>query len=203
MIESIPEHEYGFHFLSGRLCLNFVATVGERWRRSFDRLRTPTDLGRWLVEAGVLVRPPKVTGAELAAARGLREAIYRTAKLAGSRPPDAADVAQINHWAANPALAPQLAADGRTVAWSGQRPVEAALATIARDAIELLSGPLASRVRECERPDCALLFVDSSRPGKRRWCSMTACGNRTKTAAYRRRHLAPGTEEGRDGTTQA
>jgi predicted RNA-binding Zn ribbon-like protein len=65
--------------------------------------------------------------------------------------------------------------------------VAACLSTIARDAIDLLSGPLAGRVRECAAPDCALLFVDKSRPGRRQWCSMEGCGNRRKTRAYRRR----------------
>jgi predicted RNA-binding Zn ribbon-like protein len=170
-MEAIAEHEYAFHFKSGRLCLDLAATVGERWRRRFDRLRTPADLGRWFAEAGLLQSAPRVTRTQLEAARELREAIYRTAKLAGSGVPNARD-----------------------------RPVEAALATIARDAIELVTGPLAGRVRECGRPDCALLFVDTSRPGRRRWCSMGTCGNRTKTAAYRRRRRTR--EENRDGTPQ-
>jgi predicted RNA-binding Zn ribbon-like protein len=65
--------------------------------------------------------------------------------------------------------------------------VRGALAAVARDAVDLLSGPLAGRIRECGADDCALLFVDASRPGRRRWCSMEACGNRAKAAAFRRR----------------
>jgi predicted RNA-binding Zn ribbon-like protein len=185
-MESIAEHEYEFHFMAGRPCLDFAATVGERWRRSFDRLRGPRDLGRWLVEGGMLAAAPPVSGAELESARRLREAIYRTAKLAGRGRPAEADLAEINVWAARPPLAPRLAPH-RRVEWSAPRPVEAALATLARDAIDLVAGSLATRVRECARPDCALLFVDTSRPGRRRWCSMAGCGNRTKTSAYRRR----------------
>jgi len=60
-------------------------------------------------------------------------------------------------------------------------------ATIACDALDLLCGPLAGRIRECSAPACALLFVDASRPGRRRWCSTEACGNRVRTKAYRRR----------------
>lgn len=190
-LEPVPEREYAFHFKSGRLCLDLAATVGERWRRSFERLRTPSDLGRWLVEAGVLESPPRVTRDQLEGARRLREAVYRSAKLAATAWPDPLDVEVINRYAARPPLVPALGRDGRSVAWSARRPADAALATIARDAIELLSGPLAARVRECERPDCALLFVDTSRPGRRRWCSMDGCGNRTKTAAYRRRRTQP------------
>lgn len=186
-MEPIPDHEYDFHFKAGRLCLDFAATVGERWRRSFERLRSPADLGRWFVEARLLGRAPRATRAQLASARELREAIYRTAKLAGEGRPNRSDMETINRWAGRPPLAPRLDADGRHATWSADRPVDAALATIARDAIDLVTGPLAARVRECARHDCALLFVDTSRPGRRRWCSMEACGNRTKTAAYRRR----------------
>jgi predicted RNA-binding Zn ribbon-like protein len=192
ILDDLPASELRFHWKSGRLSLDFAATVGERWRRSFERLRTPDDLGRWLVEAGLLESAPRVTTRQLAAARRLREAVYRLAKRAGSGPFDAGDVAELNRWAARPALAPQLGADARSVVHVARRPVEAALATVAHDAVDLLSGPLAIRVRECAADDCALLFVDGSRPGRRRWCSMDACGNRTKTAAYRRRRSAEG-----------
>jgi predicted RNA-binding Zn ribbon-like protein len=195
VLDDLSPSELCFHWKSGRLSLDFVATVGERWRRSFERLRTPGDLGRWLVEASLVSEPPKVRRPELEAARELREAIYRVAKLAGEGTPDPRDVEEINAWAAKPALAPQLAPDARSVSWTAEREVQAALTSIARDAVALLSGPFAGRIRECAAPDCALLFVDTSRPGRRRWCSMSACGNRMKTAAYRRRQASePGKE---------
>jgi predicted RNA-binding Zn ribbon-like protein len=53
--------------------------------------------------------------------------------------------------------------------------------------IELLSGPLAERIRECASDNCPLVFVDSSRPGARRWCTMERCGNRHKLRAHRAR----------------
>jgi predicted RNA-binding Zn ribbon-like protein len=187
LLDDLPASELGFRFRPGRLCLDFVATVGERWRRSFERLRTPDDLGRWLVEASLLSSVPRVKESELEDARRLRESVYRMASRAGTGRPHRRDLGELNAWAAKPPLAPRLGGDGRAVTWVADRPVEAALATIARDAAELLSGPLAARIRECAAPDCALLFVDGSRPGQRRWCSMEACGNRIKTAAYRRR----------------
>jgi predicted RNA-binding Zn ribbon-like protein len=190
LLDDLPDSELAFRFSSGRLCLDFVATVGERWGRSFERLRRPADLGRWFVEASMLDAAPRVSRGELEGARELREAVYRLAKPGRRTPPGAGDLDAINHWAALPSLAPQLGGDGRTVSWRAKSPARAALATIARDAVDLLSGPWAGRVRECAAPDCALLFVDTSRPGQRRWCSMEACGNRSKTAAYRRRQTA-------------
>jgi predicted RNA-binding Zn ribbon-like protein len=189
MIDGLPPEELRFLFIAGRPCLDLAATVGERWRRSFERLRAPQDLGRWLVEAGFIDERPVVEQTELEAARALRDAIYRTAKLAGKGTLVPGDVAQINTWAARPAPVPRLDAQ-RRVSWIAERPIEAALASIARDAIELLSGPLARRVRECAAEDCALLFVDTSRPGRRRWCSMQGCGNRAKTTTYRRRQAS-------------
>ncbi|SFH60919.1 CGNR zinc finger domain-containing protein [Priestia megaterium] len=40
------------------------------------------------------------------------------------------------------------------------------------------------RIRNCEHPECRLYFVDTSKSGKRRWCSMELCGNRQKAAEF-------------------
>jgi predicted RNA-binding Zn ribbon-like protein len=45
------------------------------------------------------------------------------------------------------------------------------------------------RVRKCANPDCPFWFLDTTRSGTRRWCSMTVCGNRLKARRhYRRQH---------------
>jgi predicted RNA-binding Zn ribbon-like protein len=44
----------------------------------------------------------------------------------------------------------------------------------------------ADRIRECANPDCVLWFLDTSRPGTRRWCSMASCGNRDKAIRHGR-----------------
>ncbi len=65
------------------------------------------------------------------------------------------------------------------------------LAALARSAAELLvEGPRVP-IRRCANPSCRLFFYDDSRTRRRRWCSMSACGNRHKVAAFLRRH-APG-----------
>jgi predicted RNA-binding Zn ribbon-like protein len=56
---------------------------------------------------------------------------------------------------------------------------------VARDGIDLLSGPDAESIRECEDPACTLLFVDTSRSHRRRWCSMNSCGARAKMRTLR------------------
>jgi hypothetical protein len=51
-------------------------------------------------------------------------------------------------------------------------------------------GGLLDRVRRCANPECGWLFLDDSRAGKRRWCSMSSCGNRARA----RRHYHKGEE---------
>ena len=170
----------------GRLCLDFTWTVAHRHWNPTERLATDDDLRRWFVEAGVLEATVRPEPSSLSAARALREAIYRSAheKMAG-RVARAEDTATINHRASKPPLAPALTEDG-TIRRTARRPIQAALAAVAIDAVLLLGG-VADRIRECARDGCALLFVDASRPGQRRWCSAERCGNTVNTARYRRR----------------
>jgi predicted RNA-binding Zn ribbon-like protein len=189
IVHDLPPEELRFHWKSGRLCLDFVATVGERWRRSFERLLAPEDLARWMVGTGMLREPPTVSRRQLAAASVLREAINQLARPGVQSQPG--DREELNRWAARAPLAPRLTEGGKLL-WVAARPVEGMLATIARDAVDLLSGPLAGRIRECATADCALLFVDASRPGRRQWCSSEACGNRVRTKAYRHRQKERG-----------
>jgi predicted RNA-binding Zn ribbon-like protein len=185
----LPEWELVFRFTMGRLCLAFCATVGERWRRNFERLRSPADLARWVLAAQLVADQPAADGRALEQARALREAIYRLVRagMAGQIGTEK-DRALLNAWARHPGLAPQLDTGGHRYTLAGTRPLRACLATVARDAVDLLTSPEIGRVRVCEAPDCALLFVDRSRPGRRRWCSDRACGTKTRSAAYRQRH---------------
>jgi predicted RNA-binding Zn ribbon-like protein len=45
-----------------------------------------------------------------------------------------------------------------------------------------------SRLRQCDA--CTWLFIDRSKGGRRRWCSMATCGNRTKASRHYRRDQA-------------
>ncbi len=49
-----------------------------------------------------------------------------------------------------------------------------------------------AQLRRCARPGCALWFLDTSRNGRRRWCSMQACGAVDKMRRYRARRAQAG-----------
>jgi predicted RNA-binding Zn ribbon-like protein len=169
----------------GSVALDLVATVADRPGAHRDRLQSPDDLGRWLVEAD-LVRAPAVADEELADARALREAVWSLVERSlGDRTPRPADRRFVNEWATRRPQVTQLGA-GWSPTSAGPSDVETALSALARAAVELLSGPDRARIRRCGR--CTLHFVDRSRPGTRRWCSMELCGNRAKAEAFRDRH---------------
>jgi predicted RNA-binding Zn ribbon-like protein len=178
-----------FHFDAGAVCLDFAYTGGEGPYAVFETLHEPVDLGEWLAQPPLeaTVTTP-IAPRDLAAAKTLRRAIWEAARAraAGGPLPEKA-VAVLNRAAAEPPLVPELAADGATAGWASPVRAPQALSTLAREMIGLLSGPLAERVRECASEDCPLVFVDSSRPGARRWCSMERCGNRHKVRAHRAR----------------
>jgi len=178
-----------FWFDAGAVCLDFAHTGGEGQYAVFETLHEPADLGEWLAQPPLdaTVTVP-VTAGELTAAKALRQAIWEAAHAqADRRPLSAGSVATINHAAATAPLVPELAGDGTTAAWAPPVRATQALSSLAREMIELLSGPLAERIRECASDNCPLVFVDSSRPGARRWCSMERCGNRHKLRALRAR----------------
>jgi len=66
------------------------------------------------------------------------------------------------------------------------------LAAIARSAADIVAAGAEARLRVCANPGCGLFFYDESRTHRRRWCSMAVCGNRSKVAAFARKHSSSG-----------
>ncbi|MBR8643242.1 ABATE domain-containing protein [Streptomyces tuirus] len=177
-----------FRFDPGALCLELLTTGGPGAFARWEVLHEPADLILW---AGRSRLPDgldlTVSVEELERARALRDALFPlAADRAHGRPPRAAHLDVVNEAAAGPPLVARLEPDGSR-AWAPGATGTHLLATVARDAIDLFTGPYAHRVRECGAHNCSLLFVDTSRPGRRRWCAMEHCGNREKARAHRAR----------------
>jgi predicted RNA-binding Zn ribbon-like protein len=64
------------------------------------------------------------------------------------------------------------------------------LAAVARSSAEVIAEGPGTRLRLCANPHCGLFFCDNSRTHQRRWCSMAVCGNRSKVAAFARKHAS-------------
>ncbi|MEU2779676.1 CGNR zinc finger domain-containing protein [Streptomyces sp. NPDC007162] len=171
-------------FVCGHPALDFAATLRARRTAGFEMFASPERLDAWYVESGLVdaVSPSQDSDVERAVA--VREALYRllTARRLGT-PYDSAALALVNSAARKPSATPQLTPDGR---WTVAAP-EAALSSVARLAVELLSGPDAPLLKECGNPECTRVYLDRSRGMRRQWCGMESCGNKIKAAAYRAR----------------
>jgi predicted RNA-binding Zn ribbon-like protein len=170
--------------------LNLLATLGRRHATPVERIPDAAALARWLIAAGLLPTAPPLEHTDVLQARRLREAINTLMRSTMSGNPLSDEPLEIvNAHALQPDLSPQLRIKHgtRTITTPPNADAPAALATIARDAVRLLGGAQAARIKECEHPDCSLLFLDETQSARRRWCSMTRCGNRVKTAHYRAR----------------
>ena len=168
-----------FTWVGGRPAVDFTATLGKRLQTPFERIPAAADLGRWFHDAGLADHPVAVSPRMFTQALALREALYRL--FTGTTL--AADVDLVNRWSARPLPGPRLTRDRQ--AESTTTDAAGLLSVLARDAVDLLTGPLADRIHTCAADDCSLLFVDESRAGRRRWCSMNSCGARAKMAHYR------------------
>jgi len=179
-----PQDRHGFRFRGGCNAIDLPATLQARLSSSpRELLNTPDNLARWLVSAGMAGTKPRTTAKHLATARVLREAIYVLAGKPGGAKADAARAA-LNRIAAAAAAAPQLQTNG-TMRLEGD--ADALLVTLAREAVQLFGSDAAKLIRQCESRSCTLYFVDNSRRVNRRWCSMSACGNKAKVSEFRRR----------------
>jgi predicted RNA-binding Zn ribbon-like protein len=132
--------------------------------------------------AGVVERP--VVAADLADLRRLQRAAVHAADtiLAGTP----LDSAELNALAAgSQARVELLATDGaarRRLVWTDASPA----AALARRLIDELSALEPDRLRRCARPQCDLLFYDTTRSRTRRWHAEDPCGWRERQRARRR-----------------
>ena len=187
-----------WYWRGGRPSVDFVNTLRERWRRRVETLVTSDDLATWLHRAGVTSEPLAVPRVVLGEARELREAIDAgiAAAVAGEAPPRAA-VTTIDDWLVHAGGRPHLAVDATGAPVLGERvasdSARRALGTLALDAAEILGTPEGrARLRICGADDCSARFYDRSPAGRRRWCSMSTCGNTAKARRHRARQKAPG-----------
>ena len=172
------------------LCLEFANTRYWRGQEApTETLGGPADLASWAKAA----RAPSPREFEQAIA--LREMLYRLFDAhAQGRPAAPRDLDALNQALAAAPVRKALKRSRAGYDWDVEAKPGTALALLAPvlwSAGDLLAGPRLDRVRRCANPECGWLFLDDSRAGKRRWCSMSACGNRAKA----RRHYHRSKEE--------
>lgn len=160
----------------------FLNTLDERSFTRNGRQHVPSDtltsadaLAAWFGEQGLAddVRPESLVAA-ITLRDALRQALTEDADQAGIGGALADFPVR---------LTPGTSGELRITASSGVPGLD----TIVETVTEAVAGAGWGRMKLCSAPDCRWAFYDTSRNGGGRWCRMEACGNRSKTRAYRRR----------------
>jgi predicted RNA-binding Zn ribbon-like protein len=199
-------------FVGNRLALDFLNTELVANGETTELLANAASVARWMAHAQLLTEPAatkleqawkQIPRAEKAAA-GLRRFRDRlrvaiVAFEAGAGVP-ANFLDELNSLLRTRPVYRAVEADGhggytQVLSFTPQLPDDL-LGPLAQDTVMLLTGAAADRVRKCE--GCPVHFLDVSKKGSRRWCSMDLCGNKVKVAAYqrRKREEQPGSDPG-------
>ena len=201
----MPQHS-DFQLIAGHPALDLVNTVDWRWdpERRKDLLDGFEDLVGWARQAEIVTaaearaftaaakREPRLASRALQRARRLREALGRIFEAAAKEERSSArDLRLLNAFLSAALRRRRLELRGHGYDWSWTASdagsLDALLSPIVLAAAELLTSPERLKIRACAAEDCGWLFLDTSRSGRRRWCTMQSCGNRAKARRFHAR----------------
>ena len=194
-------------FVGGDAALDFINTVAGRDQSApRDYLDSYERLLEWAAHANLLPgkhlralaraaqAEPAAAIKALARAKALREALFAifSALAAGRAPPQAALALVREHWLKGAAAQAFKYADGRlAVEIAGaDDDLDLVASIVAWRVVEHVLPAPEGRLRICQGADCAWLFIDSSKAGRRRWCDMAVCGNAAKSRRFLARSRA-------------
>ncbi len=180
-----------FQLVGGDPSLDFLNTIHD-WTIPAPRDYLPDfpEALRFGVAAGVLTRAEAAclaalpAGREVARLHDLRATLERVARAhLAHRSPSRDDLDAIDRDAAEASRHARLElARGRMVRVIPAVEPAALRWRLVTAAVALLTSSRWSRVKAC--PACGWFFVDVSKNGSRRWCSMDMCGGLAKASRY-------------------
>jgi predicted RNA-binding Zn ribbon-like protein len=181
-------------FVAGNAALDFVNTAEERGHPAAeDALVTPADLCLWGQRYGLLgasAKPGPDADAELVLARRARDLLYDVfAARAHGGPADSAQLAELAELARTAYSVARLQpADDLSIRWHWNPSDLATVRHVAvTSGVELLRAEPSPRLKQCPGDHCGWIFLDATKRGNRRWCSMSECGQEAKSERRRAR----------------
>lgn len=190
-------------FIAGHPALDFVNTAEERGHPNCeDALRSPADLRLWGRRYGLLSSDAggsRDERSELQRALEARELLYAILLArVQKRSPGKPLLDRLANLAGDAYTHATLeAADGGQVRWRWDPDRMSSVRHVAvTSGLELLGGQQMHRLKQCPGDHCGWFFLDTTKRGNRRWCSMDDCGQEAKTARRRtRRQSGSGARE--------
>jgi predicted RNA-binding Zn ribbon-like protein len=191
-----------FSLIGNNLFLDFVNTLKKREGQTFETLESFTDFLAWTIAVKLLEinqakdllkkwNDPQSTARFLDETIKFRNLLRETAEnIAAGKEVSTEAMAAINERLRNQS--------GFTEIRKGENGFEKRfrfdlsepsklLQPVAEAAADFLCYGNFALLRKCESAACVLYFYDTTKNHRRRWCSMKACGNQAKAAAFYRR----------------
>jgi predicted RNA-binding Zn ribbon-like protein len=198
---TVEAHEFADRdFIAGDVALDFVNTVTGRDERPRDWLDGYSRLLDWAMRVQVLPErnlralakrastEPALATRALSRAKALREAMFElVSALVAHEAPPAGSLALIREYWIEGAEAHELHYEsGRVIAAprGDASDLDLIAAMLAYRMVEHVLHLPVERLRKCHGQNCAWIFIDSSKAGRRRWCDMAVCGNTAKSRRY-------------------
>ncbi|HEX6454315.1 MAG TPA: ABATE domain-containing protein [Trebonia sp.] len=183
-------------FVAGHAALDFVNTAeGRGGPGAGEALNTPAALAAWGQRYGILTdaRADTDAAAELGRALSARELLYEVflSRVTG-QPVPGESLSRLAGLAAEAYAAGRLrpAGDGN-VRWTWPHGELVTVRHVAvTSALDLLRDVPDDRLKQCPGDNCGWLFLDTTKRGNRRWCSMSECGQDAKDERRRARRRA-------------
>jgi predicted RNA-binding Zn ribbon-like protein len=182
-------HLYEGPLRNGPIAVELYNTLYADRGRIIDGLRSERSRAAWLKRLSGLVPaagPDSPAREDMVELRGAVRRGFDA--LVGGRLPPRDAVETINRFSVRAPRAPiatwHPSGPPRRGEYVPANRSDRALAALAADAIDTLTGPTRDLLRACGAPGCVLMFVEH-RP-RRHWCS-NACGNRARQARHYRR----------------
>lgn len=183
----VPESLANLYDFANTLDLRHFTHHGVQHQQA-EELGSPSALGEWMKERGLIERGVVPSQKTLEGALQLRGAIRGYLKCE--------PVERHRKTAVAEALSSAMAAFPLRVAGSGKDGLRllparsdatAGLSAIVAELYDAAANGMLDRLKICAAEECQRVFYDRSKPGTRRWCQSTLCGNREKTRNYRER----------------
>ena len=183
----------------GNLCLDFINTVHDRTELpARDYLESYSDMIDWLELVKGFPIPaidslrkiaqehPNEASQVFTSLIQIREMLFGIfSALAHAKKPSGSNLATLNDLISETMnhMRVEFSQGKFKENWTSEiTDLRSALWPITKSALELLLSGDFKRLKEC--PRCRWLFYDTSKNGKRRWCSMETCGSNDKALRY-------------------
>ncbi len=152
-----------------------------------DELASAGDLATWLAERKLLPQGGKATASMLAEALELRAALRAYLQREPEARREKETLRALNRAMEKFPLVAEAGPNSTMILRGARKDALSGLSVLVGELLRGCDNGTLGRLKMCASDECRRVFYDRSKPGTRRWCVSTLCGNREKTRAYRTR----------------